>query len=186
MTSLFDIYQSQYQYTNDEFTLFESLISIPPKITFSKNNYTNTIIANNIVLYVSKTNEFLSKYNKENQESNKQELEEIVGKEIKTEDNLISAADFLKQKGAENVLVSLGEDGALLVADDGMVYKKAAFKVNAVNTVGSGDSMIAGFLAGLDKGYEYALKLGAAAGAATAALSGLATREKIEEIINIL
>jgi 1-phosphofructokinase len=114
---------------------------------------------------------------------NKQELEEIVGKEIKTEDNLISAADFLKQKGAENVLVSLGADGAVLLAADGKVYKRPAFKVNAVNTVGSGDSMVAGFLAGLDKGYEYALRLGAAAGAATATLSGLATKEKIEEIL---
>jgi len=114
---------------------------------------------------------------------NRQELEEIIGKEIKAEDELISAANLLKEKGAENVLVSLGEDGALLVAGDGKVYKKSAFKVTAVNTVGSGDSMIAGFLAGLDKGYEYALKLGAAAGAATAALSGLATREKIEQVL---
>lgn len=115
---------------------------------------------------------------------NKQELEEIVGKEIKTEDNLISAADFLKQKGAENLLVSLGEDGAILLAADGKVYSQPAFKVSTVNTVGSGDSMIAGFLAGLDKGFEYALELGAAAGAATAASSGLATRGKVKEILS--
>ena len=115
---------------------------------------------------------------------NRQELEEIVGKEIKTEEELISAANLLKEKGAENVLVSLGAEGAVLLAADGKLYKQSAFKITAVNTVGSGDSMIAGFLAGYDKGYEYALKLGAAAGAATAALQGLATKEKIEEILN--
>ena len=115
---------------------------------------------------------------------NRQELEEIVGKEIKTEEELISAANLLKVKGVENVLVSLGAEGAVLLAADGKVYKQSAFKVKALNTVGSGDSMIAGFLAGFDKGYEYALKLGAAAGAATAALQGLATKEKIEEILN--
>lgn len=131
----------------------------------------------NLLLNVLKYKPFLIK-------PNRQELEEIVGEEIKTEDELISAANLLKEKGAENVLVSLGAEGAVLLAADGKVYKQSAFKVKAVNTVGSGDSMIAGFLSGLDKGYEYALKLGAAAGAATAALPGLATREKIEEILN--
>ena len=115
---------------------------------------------------------------------NKQELEEIVGYEIKNDEQLISAANILKQKGAENVLVSLGAKGAILLSEDGKIYKQTAFKVDAVNTVGSGDSMIAGFLAGLKNGYEYALKLGAAAGAATAASSGLATKERIEELIN--
>lgn len=115
---------------------------------------------------------------------NRQELEEIIGEEIKTEEQLISAANLLKQKGAQNVLVSLGAEGAILLADDGKVYKQSAFKVKAVNTVGSGDSMIAGFLAGYEKGCEYALKLGAAAGAATAVLSGLATKEKIEVFLN--
>ena len=114
---------------------------------------------------------------------NCQELEEIVGKEIKTEEQLISAAELLKEKGAQNVLVSLGAEGAVLLAADGKVYRQSAFKVKAINTVGSGDSMLAGFLAGFDKGYEYALKLGTAAGAATAALPALATKEKIEEIL---
>ena len=115
---------------------------------------------------------------------NRQELEEIIGKEIKTEDELISAANLLKEKGAENVLVSLGADGAILLDTDGKIYKQSAFKVKAVNTVGAGDSMLAGFLAGVENGFDYALKLGAAAGAATAALSGLATKEKIEEILS--
>ena len=104
---------------------------------------------------------------------NRQELEEIIDREIKTEEELVDAANLLKEKGAKNVLVSLGAEGAILLADDGKVYSQPAFKVNAVNTVGSGDSMIAGFLSGYEKGYEYALKLGAAAGAATASLPKL-------------
>ena len=130
----------------------------------------------NLLLNSLKYNPFLIK-------PNRQELEEIIGKEIKTEEQLISAANVLKQKGAENVLVSLGSEGAVLLAADGKVYKQSAFEVKAVNTVGSGDSMIAGFLAGYENGCEYALKLGAAAGAATAALPGLATKERIEEIL---
>ena len=131
----------------------------------------------NLLLKVLKYKPFLIK-------PNRQELEEIIGKEIKTEDELISAANVLKEKGAENVLVSLGSEGAVLLAADGKVYKQSAFKVKAINTVGSGDSMIAGFLAGYENGCKYALKLGAAAGAATAALPALATKEKIEEILN--
>lgn len=131
----------------------------------------------NLLLKVLKYKPFLIK-------PNRQELEEIIGKEIKTEDELISAANVLKEKGAENVLVSLGSEGAILLDSNGKIYKQSAFKVKAINTVGSGDSMIAGFLAGCEKGYEYALKLGAAAGAATAALPALATKEKIEEILN--
>jgi 1-phosphofructokinase len=130
-----------------------------------------------LLLNVLKYNPFLIK-------PNRQELEEIIGKEIKTDEQLISAANLLKQKGAKNVLVSLGAEGAMLLAADGNVYRQKAFKVKAVNTVGSGDSMIAGFLAGVEKGYEFALILGAAAGAATAALSGLATKEKIDEIMS--
>ena len=131
----------------------------------------------NLLLNVLKYKPFLIK-------PNRQELEEIIGEEIKSEEKLISAAELLKQKGAENVLISLGAEGAILLAADGNVYRQSAFKVKAINTVGSGDSMIAGFLSGYEKGYEYALKLGAAAGAATAAMPSLATKEKIEEILN--
>lgn len=142
----------------------------------------------NIRLVVDATGELLLKALKYNPfliKPNRQELEEIMGESLETEEKLISAAKFLRQKGAKNVLVSLGGEGAMLLAENGEIYRQSAFKVKAINTVGSGDSMIAGFLAGCEKGYEYALKLGAAAGAATAALSGLATKEKIEEIMEL-
>lgn len=171
--------------SGDTLVLAGSIPASLPKNVYEK--IAEKIQNKNIRLVVDATGELLLKVLKYKPfliKPNKQELEEVAKMELKTEKDIILAATDLKNMGAENVLVSLGEDGALLVADDGKVYKKAAFKVNAVNTVGSGDSMIAGFLAGLDKGYEYALKLGAAAGAATATLSGLATKEKIEEILS--
>lgn len=76
MTSLFELYQSKYQYTEEEQLLFESLISLPPQIIFNKTNYINTINTKNIVTYVIKTSEFLSKQNEENQESNHTEFEQ--------------------------------------------------------------------------------------------------------------
>lgn len=140
----------------------------------------------NIRLVVDATGELLLKALKYNPfliKPNRQELEEIMGESLETEEKLITAANFLRQNGARNVLISLGSEGAMLLAENGEIYRQTAFKVKAINTVGSGDSMIAGFLAGYKKGYEYALKLGAAAGAATAALPALATKEKIEQIL---
>lgn len=71
MNALFKIYQSKFMYTDDEQLLFESLISMPPKMLFSKNNYINTLKARQLVDYVEKTNMFLLEDNKENQEDNK-------------------------------------------------------------------------------------------------------------------
>ena len=161
--------------------------SIPPSIP--KDIYeqiAQTLENKGVRLVVDATGDLLLKVLKYKPfliKPNRQELEEIINKEIKSEGEIISAAGLLKEKGALNVLVSLGAEGAILLAEDGNVYKQSAFKVKAINTVGSGDSMIAGFLAGIDRGYEFALKLGAAAGAATASLSGLATKGKIEEIL---
>lgn len=111
------------------------------------------------------------------------ELEEIFGEKLSSEEDIINAALKLKEMGAQNVLVSLGSDGALLIDEFSNVHRQSAFKINLVNSVGAGDSMVAGFLAGCDKGYDYALKLGAAAGAATAASKNLATKEEIEKIL---
>ena len=111
------------------------------------------------------------------------ELEEIFGEQLKEEDEIIGAAKKLKSLGAKNVMVSLGEKGILLIAEDGSVYKQNAFEITLVNSVGAGDSAVAGFLAGYGKGYGYALKLAAAAGAATAASNLLATKEEIEKLM---
>lgn len=111
------------------------------------------------------------------------ELSEIVGKTLKTADDVSASALKLKEMGAVNVLVSMGADGALLADEFGEVHFRKAFSGKAVNTVGAGDSMIAGFLAGLNNGYEYALHLGTAAGGATAFSDGLADATLIDRLM---
>ncbi len=111
------------------------------------------------------------------------ELEQISGKTLDTDQNIINAALCLKEKGAQNVLVSLGDKGAIFVDEFSKVTKLNPHKINAVNTVGAGDSMLAGFLAGVDTNLSYALKLANAAGAATASNIGLATKENILSLL---
>lgn len=116
---------------------------------------------------------------------NRQELSEIFETEISTEADIEKYAKELQKMGAQNVLISLGGDGAMLIDEFGEKHKQGVQKEKVINTVGSGDSMVAGFIAGYEKehSYPYALKLGSACGNATAFLSGLATREKINELL---
>ncbi len=115
---------------------------------------------------------------------NKSELEELFAKELSSFDQIVRCASVLQEMGAQNVLVSMAQDGAILLDSCGRVHRCPAAKGVLVNSVGAGDSMVAGFLAGADKGYEYALKLGTAAGGATAFSSGLATKCQIEKLLN--
>lgn len=115
---------------------------------------------------------------------NHRELEEIFNVAITSETELITYAKKLQNQGARNVLVSLGKDGALLVSEDNHVYKCNAAKGKLMNSVGSGDSMVAGFLAGYlkEKDYKEALKLGSACGGATAFSHDLAEAETIKQV----
>ena len=87
--------------------------------------------------------------------------------------------------GARNVLVSMAENGAVLVAEDGEIYRTKAPKGEVVNSVGAGDSMLAGFLAGyLESGdYRTALALGTAAGSASAFSEGIAEKTLVETLL---
>ncbi len=121
---------------------------------------------------------------------NKAELEELLGVNIGNRKQLESAAEQLQSMGAENVLVSLGGEGAFLKSADGRSNYMKALKVDAVNTVGAGDSMVAGFIAGYISTGDYieAMAMGIAAGSATASSEGLAEGEKIKSfrrMINI-
>ena len=118
---------------------------------------------------------------------NRQELSELFEDEVKTAAQTEKYARKLQEIGAQNVLVSLGKDGAMLVDADGGVHTLGTISRNVVNTVGSGDSMVAGFVAGYEttKDYAYALQLGSACGNATAFLSGLATRALIDELMEV-
>ena len=116
---------------------------------------------------------------------NKDELADLFHRDIETKEEVIFYAKELKERGAKNVLVSLGKAGAVLVAEDGQVYEMEAPEGEVINSVGAGDSMVAGFLAGYLKtnSYENALKLGICAGSATAFSEGLACKEDIDKFV---
>lgn len=119
---------------------------------------------------------------------NNHELGEIFGVTLHSKEEIISYGKRLKEKGAANVLISMAGDGAILIAEDGKVYERKAAKGIVKNSVGAGDSMVAGFIAGfLENGsYEHALRLGSAAGSASAFSEGLAGREDIMKLYDKL
>lgn len=112
---------------------------------------------------------------------NKEELEEIFEDKINTNEEIIMYAQKLQEMGAENVLISLGKDGAILLTKDKNILYSKAPKGTVVNSVGAGDSMVAGFLAGLltYDDYEKAFKMGIAAGSASTFSENLATKDEI-------
>ena len=96
---------------------------------------------------------------------------------------IISAAKSLIDAGAQNVFVSLGKKGAILVCGGGEVYIQKAHKGKAMNSVGAGDSALAGFLYAEKEGFESALKFANAAGAACAFSQNLPTKTEIENLL---
>lgn len=118
---------------------------------------------------------------------NNHELGEMFGVELKTDDDIEKYARKLQEMGAVNVLISMAGDGAMLIDEYGKMHRCGVCKGTVRNSVGAGDSMVAGFTAGSLKGdYEYALKLGTAAGGATAFSDGLAEKAKIDELLKTL
>lgn len=118
---------------------------------------------------------------------NQEELGEIVGATITTEEEVMLYAKKLQQKGARNVLVSRGSKGAILLDENQNVYKRKAISTSKrKNTVGAGDSMVAGFIAGYElyHDYEKALKLAMATAAATVNSIGLATKDEMSQFFN--
>ena len=112
---------------------------------------------------------------------NNHELGEMFGVELKTDDDIILHAKKLQEEGATNVLISMAGDGAILLTAEGVFYRSAAPKGRLVNSVGAGDSMVAGFLAGFmesDGSYDRAFYMGVATGSASAFSENLATREE--------
>ena len=116
---------------------------------------------------------------------NTDELGEIFSTKVETVEDAAKYALRLQGKGARNVLVSMGADGAFLLDQTGRKHYMQAFEGNVVNTVGAGDSMVAGFIAGYEKtrDFEYAMKVGTASGSATAFSEGLADIDTINSIL---
>ena len=112
------------------------------------------------------------------------ELGELFNVTLQTNEEIAHYARKLQEMGARNVLISMAGDGALLIDENGEEHICGVCKGTVRNSVGAGDSMVAGFLAGSKDGdYEYALKLGTATGGATAFSDGLAKREDIDRLL---
>ena len=132
---------------------------------------------NNLLLKVLKYKPFLIK-------PNNHELGEIFNVELNTRDEVIPYAKKLQEMGAQNVLISMAGQGAVLVSDNNEVIQSKAPKGEVVNSVGAGDSMVAGFLAGYleTNDYDKAFINGLCCGSASAFQVGLATKEDVENV----
>lgn len=135
----------------------------------------------NLLMKVLKYKPFLIK-------PNDSELGDIFGRTIETTEDVTEYALKLKKLGAVNVLVSRAEKGAVLVDEHENIHVCGVCKGTVKNSVGAGDSMIAGFIAGCQsgRGYAYALKLGTASGGATAFSDNLAKKDYIIQLFNTL
>lgn len=119
---------------------------------------------------------------------NNHELGEIFGITLQSDEDIIIYGKHLQEKGARNVLISMAGDGAVLITEDSKVYRMGVPEGTVKNSVGAGDSMVAGFIAGyMESGdYEHALRLGSAAGSASAFSEGLAGKEAIMKLYHEL
>ena len=118
---------------------------------------------------------------------NNHELGELFGVTLHSIEEIATYAKKLQEMGAQNVLISMAGDGALLIDETGKQHVCGVCKGTVKNSVGAGDSMVAGFVAGSMHGdYEAALKLGTAAGGATAGSEGVAPRAEIERLLQQL
>lgn len=130
-----------------------------------------------LLLNVLKNKPFLIK-------PNNHELAEMFHVKLSNIDDIVKYAKKLQEMGAKNVLISMAGDGALFICENGKVYKSNAPKGVVKNSVGAGDSMVAGFVAGYynTKDYVYAFKMGVSTGSASAFSEDLATKEEVEEL----
>lgn len=117
------------------------------------------------------------------------ELQQLCNKKLVTDSQIITAAKLLQQQGVHNVLVSLGKNGSIYITSDNEVYRVSAAEGLLINSVGAGDSMLAGFIASYfvnKKSIEVSLKMAAACGAATSFTKWLATAQDIEKLISLI
>lgn len=116
------------------------------------------------------------------------ELAEMFNVTLNSDDDIVTYARKLQEMGAQNVLISMGGDGSILITTEGEVVKISVPEGTVINTVGSGDSMVAGFIAGYlkTKDLKQALKFATATGSATAFSTWLATSDKIDDLLSKL
>ncbi len=136
----------------------------------------------NLLMNVLKYNPWLIK-------PNNHELGEMFGVKLTTDEEIIAYAKKLQEKGAQNVLISMAGDGAILLTAEGQSYKSPAPKGKLINSVGAGDSMVAGFITGYiesEGDFEKAFFMGVATGSASAFSENLATRPEVEALLKTI
>lgn len=162
--------------------------SVPPQLSDTVYaDIASSISAKNVNMIVDTTGKYLTnilKYKPFMIKPNHIELGEIFGRTLVDDNEIIACAKKLQADGAQNVLVSKGADGAILVCADGTVCKAYAPRGNVISTVGAGDSAVAGFVAGFmqKSDFGHALKLAVSAGSATSFCHHLATEDEIMRI----
>jgi len=120
---------------------------------------------------------------------NNHELGDMFGVKLTTDEEIITYAKKLQEKGAQNVLISMAGDGAILLTAEGKSFKCPAPKGKLINSVGAGDSMVAGFITGYmesDGDFETAFHWGVATGSASAFSENLATRPEVEALLKTI
>lgn len=120
---------------------------------------------------------------------NNHELGDMFGVTLTTDAEIIEYAKKLQAKGAQNVLISMAGDGAILLTTDGTTYKCPAPKGKLVNSVGAGDSMVAGFITGFNESagdFKTAFHMGVATGSASAFSDNLATRPEVDALLKTI
>lgn len=159
-------------------TLPENIYEIIMERLYNKEIKIIVDATKDLLLNVLKYKPFLIK-------PNHHELGELFNTNIKSNDEIILYAKKLKEMGARNVLISMAGDGAIFITEDNRVIKSNVPKGKLVNSVGAGDSMVGGFIAGYlnDGDLEAAFKMGVATGSASAFSEGLATKDKVYELL---
>lgn len=159
-------------------TLPEDIYQIIMRRLENKNIKIIVDATKDLLLNVLKYRPFLIK-------PNHHELAELFNVEIKNEEEIIKYATKLKEMGARNVLISMAGDGAIFITEDNRVIKSKVPKGKLVNSVGAGDSMVGGFIAGYlnNSNLEEAFKMGVATGSASAFSEGLATKDKVYNLL---
>lgn len=181
------LYQKLQELKKDDFLVLAG--SIPDTLPSSiYMDIMKDLEGKDLKIVVDATNDLLVKvlpYHPFLIKPNHHELGEIFGVELKEKEDVIVYAKKLQEKGARNVLVSMAGEGAVFVSEDGSEYVSFAPKGAVVNSVGAGDSMVAGFIAGyLQEGnYKDAFYQGVATGSASAFSEELATKEQMEHLL---
>lgn len=159
-------------------TMYEQIIE------YVQPNHCKVVVdaTNTLLMKVLRYHPFLIK-------PNNIELGEIFDVTLNTQEEVIPYAHKLQELGARNILVSMAGKGAILLDESGKEYRLPAPRGNVINSVGAGDSMVAGFISGCIKSnydYEYAFLKGVCSGSASAFSENLCTKEEVEALMKTM